>query len=182
MSALRTLQVLYTCYLAKPNSDRVLYRTILQNRARKILELGIGTGSRAKRLIWLAQRYHAPHSVCYVGLDPFEARTASDGPGVALKLAYRMLRTSGASVRLLPGEPLAVLAEAANTIGTVDLAIFSARVAPTLLAETWFYVPRLLHPQSEVFVETGLPGGRRSIRRVEPDEIAAVAATRRRAA
>lgn len=182
LSALETLQVLYHCYLAAPSSDRVLYQAIRRNRARRILELGIGTGSRAARLIWMAQRYHASDEVRYVGLDPFEARTACDGPGITLRLAYRMLRTTGAKIRLLPGEPLAVLAQAANHVGTVDLAIFSARLDPSLLVETWFYVPRLLHPQSEVFVEAQLPAGRRTLRRVAPDEIAALAATRRKAA
>ncbi len=182
MSALGVLQVLYYCHLAAPSSDRVLYQAIRRNQARKILELGIGTGSRAARLIWMAQRHQAPGEVRYVGFDPFEARTAWDGPGITLKLAYRTLRATGARVQLLPGEPLAVLAQAANNVGPVDLLIFSARLDPNLLAETWFYVPRLLHPQSEVYVETQLTGSQRQVRRVEPSEIAALAATRRRAA
>ncbi len=182
LSALGTLQVLYYCHLASPSSDRVLYRAMQRSRARRVLELGIGTGSRAVRLIRMAQRHYAPEEVRYIGLDPFEARTACDGPGITLKLAYRMLRATGAQVRLLPGEPLAVLAQAANAVGTVDLAVFSARLDPNLLAETWFYVPRLLHPQSEVYVETNLPGNRQMVRRVEPAEIAALAGTRRKAA
>ncbi len=182
MSALGTLQALYYCHLATPGSDRVLYRALRRGGGRRILELGIGSGSRAVGLIRMAQRCHAADEVCYIGLDPFEARTARDGPGITLKLAYRMLRATGAQVRLLPGEPLAVLAHAANAIGTVDLAVFSARLDPQLLAETWFYVPRLLHPRSEVYLETNLPGNRQSVRRVEPDELAALAAPRRRAA
>ena len=182
MSALGTLQALYYCYAARPSSDRVLYQAIRRKRARSILELGVGTGRRAKRLIGMAQRHHAPEAVVYVGLDPFESRTSQDGPGTTLKIAYRTLRATGARVRLLPGEPLAVLAQAANTLGTVDLAVFSARLDPALLAEAWFYVPRLLHPQSELYVETELPDNRRAIRRLEPGEIAALAATRRRAA
>jgi len=182
LAALGTLQVLYYCHLASPSSDRVLYRAIRRSQARNILELGVGTGRRAVRLIRMAQCHHAAEQVRYVGLDPFEARTAHDGPGTTLKLAYRTLRATGASVRLLPGEPLAALAQAANSIGEVDLAVFSSPLDPTRLAETWFYVPRLLHPQSEVYVETPLPGERRQVRRVEPAEIAALAATRRRAA
>ncbi len=182
MSALGSLQTFYYSYLAAPRADRTLFQAIRRNRPRRILELGIGTGSRAVRLIRMAQRHHAEGEVRYIGLDLFESRTACNGPGITLKLAYRMLRTTGARIQLLPGEPLETLARAANNIGTINIAIFSARLDPRLLAETWFYVPRLLHPSSEVFVETELAGGRCAIRRVEPDELASLAATRRRAA
>jgi len=182
LSALGAFQTLYYSYLAKPRSDRLLYQAICRNRVRNILELGVGRGSRAVRLVRMAQRYHAAAEVRYVGLDPFEARTVNDGPGTTLKLAYRMLRATGARVQLLPGEPLATLGRAANNIGGIDLAIFSSRLDPRLLTETWFYVPRMLNPQSEVFVESDLPGNRRTIRRVEPDELAALATPRRRAA
>ncbi len=176
------LEHIYLSYLSRPASDRVLYQAIRNQRAQTILELGVGTGSRALRLIRLAQRYHAAHQVGYFGLDPFEARTAADGPGISLKLAYRTLRATGARIRLLPGEPLAVLAQAANSLGKVDLLIFSCRLDSRLLSETWFYVPRLLHPGSAVFVESLLPGNRLTIRPIAPDEIASLAATRRRAA
>lgn len=182
LSALGTVQAFYYSYLAAPRSDGALFQAIRRNRPRRVLELGIGTGSRAVRLIRMAQRHHAEGDVRYIGLDLFEARTACDGPGITLKLAYRMLRATGARIQLLPGEPLETLARAANNLGTIDLAVFSARLDPRLLAETWFYVPRLLNPSSEVFMETELAGGRCAIRRVEPGELASMAATRRRAA
>ena len=182
MFALGAFQSFYYCHFASPRSDRVLYRAVRRSGASRILELGMGTGRRAARLIRMAQHHDQPGAVRYVGLDPFEARTASDGPGMSLKLAYRMLRATGARVQLLPGEPLAVLAQAANSLGPVDLVIFSARLDPRLLAETWYYVPRLLHSESEVYVETELPGNGRSLRCVEPGEIAALVSTRRRAA
>jgi len=142
----------------------------------------MGTGSRAVRLVEMAQRYHEADQIRYIGLDLFEARSACDGPGITLKLAYRMLRATGAKIQLLPGEPLTTLARTANNIGTIDLAIFSARLDPRLLAETWFYVPRLLHPGSLVFVETELAGNQFAMRPLALSELATLAEVRRRAA
>ncbi|MDZ7620374.1 MAG: hypothetical protein U1E05_25510 [Patescibacteria group bacterium] len=182
MSALGTLQAFYYSYLASPRTDRALYQAVRRNRPRRILELGIGTGSRAVRLIRMAQRDHAAADVRYTGLDLFESRTACDGPGITLKLAYRMLRATSARIQLLPGEPLETLTRAANSLGAMDMVVFSHSLDPRLLAETWSYIPRLLHAGSQVFVESKLAGNRQAIRRVDLAELDMLASTHRRAA
>lgn len=165
------LRALYLSYLSTPTYDRPIYRAICRQRVRKILELGIGDGRRAVRMIELAGLFHPPPKIEFSGMDLFESRSAADGPGMSLKMAHRLLGRTGARVQLIPGDPYTGLAVAANRLGQLDLVVISARLDPRSLAPAWFYVPRLLHDSTRVFQERLLPGGRTSIRLVTADEI-----------
>lgn len=96
----------------------------------------------------------------YVGIDPFEARSAADGPGLSLKLAHRILCATGAKVKLVPGDPSSALARVANTLPNNDLVVISSLVAPEHLQQAWFWLPRMLHPGSRVFKEEHVGPGR----------------------
>lgn len=171
MEAKDRLHSLFLSYLSRPATDRPLYRAIAQYRVHRIIELGVGTGQRAVRMIQLAALFHPPASVEYVGLDLFESRSAGDGPGMSLKMAYCLLGQTGARIRLIPGDLRLGLSRTANALGQFDLAVFSARQDP----QAWFYLPRLLKDQTRVFLEQIAPGGKVSIRPVAADEIRALA-------
>jgi hypothetical protein len=180
------LRAFYLSHLSKPASDRPAYRAILRHKPGRILELGVGTGRRALRMIELARQQIRGERLTYIGIDVFEARALADGPGMSLRMAYRLLGRSGARVQLLPGDPFEALAQSANALGKVDLVVISSRVHPQRLGLAWFYIPRLLHDGSLVLRESPGSGQRRAM--FEPvgrDEIAAraeAAAPRRRAA
>ena len=171
MLAKRTLRFLYLSHFSKPASDRAVYRAIRNGPIQRIVELGIGTGQRASRMIELAALQSSPGQVRYTGIDLFEARTPSDGRGLTLKAAHR--------------DPFSALARAANNLGGSQLVIISAGHDPDSLARAWFYVPRMLSEGSHVLIEEPSgPEGEVSLRRLTPDEIdrLADAATLRRAA
>jgi hypothetical protein len=151
---------------------------------RRILELGIATGQRGLRMIELAGLLYRPGKIEYAGLDMFESRSAGDGPGMSLKMAHRTLGRTGATIRLIPGDPYGGLSRWANSLGRLDLVVVSARLEAESLGQAWFYVPRLLHEETEVFQERLLAGGRTALCRLSGDEIGglAKAAARRRAA
>ncbi len=178
------LRTFYLSYLSNPAKDRLIYREISRRRVRKILELGIGVGQRAMRVIEAAARFSPRREIRFTAVDLFEARTAADGPGVTLKMAHRLLSGTGARIQLVPGDPHAGLSQIANALGQVDLVLISPRLNSSHLARTWFYVPRLMHAQTRVFLEEIARGGTASLRPVERDEIEslAAAALRQRAA
>ena len=183
--AKRTLRFLYLSHFSKPAFDRPVYRVIRNGPIQRIVELGIGTGQRASRMIELAGLQSSPGQIHYTGIDLFEARTPSDGSGLTLKAAHRLLSRTGTRVQLLPGDPFSVLARAANNLGGSELVIISAGHDPDSLARAWFYVPRMLSEGSHVLIEEPSgPEGEVSLRRLTPDEIdrLADAATLRRAA
>ena len=154
-----------------------------QQKARKIVEVGIGTTERAVRMIQIASEFYDPRDIHYTGIDLFEDRSESDGPGVPLKLAHRTLKGTGARIQLVPGTPSEAFSRIANSLGKIDMLVLSPRPDADQLAHAWFFIPRLLHDKSQVFLETPSPSGGVSFRLVDFDEIENLAgALRRRAA
>lgn len=152
---LESVWLAHLSYFSKPAGDRILYRTLRRIRAAKILELGVGHGHRARRMIKAASRRAAP--VSYAGIDLFESRTPS-GDGLTLKQAHALLRPTEARIRLIPGDPFAALARMANEIGPCDLIVIGADQPADSLERAWFYLPRLLHAATAVFHETAASG------------------------
>lgn len=169
------LRAFYLSYLSTPVSDRPIYRAICRHRVRKILELGIGNGQRAARMIELAGLFRPLPQIEFSGLDLFESRSAADGPGMSLKTAHRLLARTGARILLIPGDPYTGLAACASRLGPMDLVVISARLDPQSLARAWFYLPQLLHDRTQVFQERRLPSGGTCSHPVAVDEIRALA-------
>jgi hypothetical protein len=175
------LRVLYLTHLSKPASDRSIYRFLRQQRIASILEIGLGMAERSLRMIELAGLHVPAAEIRYVGVDSFEARSAADEPGLTLKEAHRTLKATGARVQLLPGDPLAAIGRAANSLHDLDLVLVSA-AALSGMEQAWFYLPRMLHAGSNVFVEQ-LAGRESEFRPLDSAEIARLSsATRRRRA
>ncbi len=100
-------------------------------------------------------------------------------------MAHRKLKATGARVQLLPGDPLTVLCRSANGLSGTDLVIISERQDKASLAGAWFFLPRMLHDASRLFVQESLgQDGKRGMRLVpiaEIDERARAADLRRAA-
>ena len=95
-----------------------------------------------------------------------------------------MLRGSGARVQLVPGNPSDSLIRLANSLGKVDVLVVPAELDSSALARLWFFVPRMLHAQSQVFVESISNEGQVVLAikpREEIDRLAAVGGGRRAA-
>jgi hypothetical protein len=179
------LKYLYLAYFSKPQSDRILYRAIRRRKVRRILEIGIGNASRALRMIGVAQRGASGEAIRYVAIDPFETRRPDAAPGLSLKEAHRLLKSTAAQIQLIPGDPAAALARSANALANMDLVIISSDYDEQALAGAWFYLPRMLHAGSQVYIESRLSqAGDKTHALLSPAEIEARASAkdRRRAA
>jgi hypothetical protein len=180
------LRFAYLSYFSQPPSDRLIYRAIRRHRVRRIVEFGIGLGQRAVRMIETAGLFTPKQEVFYTGADLFEARSSYEGPGLTLKMAHRRLKATGARIQLLPGDPFSVLSRSANGLSGIDLIIISDRQDKDSLARGWFFLPRMLHEGSNVFIEEPSgQAGKHVLRRLplrEIEERAAAAAGSRRAA
>jgi len=149
------------CYLScflKPASERVLYRIIQKRKVRRILELGLGDGARAVRMIEMAGRNTSGGRVTYTSTDLFEGRAPGDGPGLTLKAAHRLLGATDARVRLVPGDPGSALARTANELKKVDLVVLSTCEDQQSMDRAWFYLPRVMQPECCVIREEVEPG------------------------
>lgn len=149
----RRLRYIHLAYLSHPKADRAIYRAIRRGGARSIVEMGIGDGRRAERMIRLAQSWQLDSRIRYTAIDPFELRADDAGPGLSLKAAYRRLKATGAKVQVVPGDPFVALSRVANSLTRTDLLLISADQDEASLKQAWFYVPRMLHEGSQVFFE-----------------------------
>ena len=151
---------------------------------RSIVELGIGDGQRALRMLELACLHGPVSEIRYTGIDLFEASHQSEGTGLSLKEAHRLLKATGAKIQLLPGDPFMALSRAANSLAATDLVLISASQDQDALARSWFYLPRMLHGSSQVFLQKNTAKGEVAIRELTMGEIADLAGTalRRQAA
>ncbi len=164
MAILRQLKCFCVANFSRPASHRCVYRAIRRGRFASIVELGIGNGSRAFRMIQLAMA--GGENVRYTGIDEFELRGPERGEGLTLKRAYQCLRATGAAIQLVPGDPLSALSRAANSLTGTDLVVVSADVDAPSLRSAWRFVPRMLHRSSLVYLEEPDPrgGGLRLVR------------------
>jgi len=149
------LRAFYLSQLSSPPADRLVYQAIARYRPGRIVEIGLGTGQRAVRMIEAASTYVSPGEIHYTGMDLFEARDSLDGPGLPLKLAHRMLKRTGATVRLVPGDAFSALARAANTLAGTELLVIAGGGEPQTLKRAWFFVPRMLTERTLVLLGCG---------------------------
>jgi hypothetical protein len=134
-------------YLSQPKSDRQLYRLAKQHQFARIVEVGIRSLEQSSLLIEVAQRFAPEKKVVYTGLDWFDARSGEQTP-LTLKQAHATLHATGAQVRLVPGAPANSIAGIANAHANTQLVLIASSVTDEELEAAWFYVPRMLRPDS----------------------------------
>jgi hypothetical protein len=142
----------YLAHVSRPKAARKLYRLVKRLKVCRIVEVGISDLERTALLIRVAQRYAGGQRVTYAALDWFDARPNGRTP-LTLKDAYRTLHRTGASVRLVPGEPSQSLAGVANSLPHTGLLLIAPTVADDSLAPYWLFVPRMLDDRSVVLRE-----------------------------
>lgn len=184
MSLISRLRLLHLCHFSKPAFDRPVYQAIRRCGVQKIVELGVRDGHRALQMLKLAKQVAASADVHYVGMDLFEAQSEPNVPSLSLKAAHQLLRPAGAKVQLVPGDPAEGLTRMANSLGKVDLLILPAELDSPAHAKVWYFVPRMLHERSLVFIDGPSSDGQRILRlktRQEIDQLAAQSSGRRAA-
>jgi hypothetical protein len=177
VSAVSRFGFIYLRYFSKPVAERQIYRLIHKLKPAKILELGIGRGQRAQRMISAAQRYRPAADMRYAGFDLFEGRGVdAGGERITLKDAHVMLKATGVRSQLVPGDLYGGLARAANGLRDNDLVLISADQDSESLERAWFYLPRMLHANSVVLRETPDADGAICWRQIAIDQIEGLAA------
>jgi hypothetical protein len=185
MSQLGTLKYKYLAYLSQPATDRLLYRSIDKRPLRSILEIGVGSGVRAERLIAVTMRHTTDAELCYTGIDLFEDRPAG-AERIGLKQAYQSLRQQHVKVQLVPGDPFAALARISNYITGVDLVVVSGDQDADSMARAWLFLPRMIHAETLIFSQATDAHGKLTdfveMTRQQLDELAGLRGRRKRMA
>jgi hypothetical protein len=176
VAAASWLKYAYLAHFKKPRSERQLYRLIKVHKVTRIVEIGIAGIERTTAMISVAQRFGGTQQIAYTGLDWFDARD-SDMPKLTLKQAHRELQSTGATVRLVPGEPARSVSAIANAHQHTGLLLLSASVAESTLAPAWFFFPRMIDSASVVLRERIDADGRSTFELLNHSLLAKQAAT-----
>ncbi|MFM7292309.1 MAG: hypothetical protein ACKOHK_05765 [Planctomycetia bacterium] len=182
MAKFGLLQRLWLTRFSQPAKERPLYRHALKTPPKRIIELGLGTLARTERLLGLVRAVHPGSDMHYVGLDRFEGRLPDDPPGVTLKQAHQRLHGL-ARVQLVPGNVDTSLSKLCNHLGSFDLVLISADNDPRYVDRCWFFIQRIVTPQTAIFAEsqTGGGGAWTVIPKARVDELAAKTVQKRAA-
>ncbi|MDZ4817558.1 MAG: hypothetical protein SGJ20_01145 [Planctomycetota bacterium] len=179
------LKGLWSSCFSRPTADRTLLRQVGDRPLRRLVELGISDPERTLRLIQSAKKRNSGETIEYVGIDPFEMRSAENGEAVTLKEIHCKLRATEAKIKLVPGDPFSALARIANSLSGIDLVLISDNVDAQTLARAWFYLPRILAPTSLVlWADKSDPEAPEAYREVSREELSQLSGSqsRRRAA
>ena len=149
MKPISSLSSFYLSSFSSPACNRVLYRTIRRQKVSSILEIGVGNGTRATKLIRMAQKY-STCNVRYTGVDGFEA---SPGHQISYKDCHQKLNSLDAKLQLVPGDLMSSIVRIANSHVRTDMLVISSGYNTSDLDDVWFYVPRMLHAASVVFLQ-----------------------------
>ena len=174
MSARTSLKYIHLAYFSKPAQERVVYRQIRRRRPRSIVEVGVGNGQRAQRMIRLAAGIVGAEQFRYTGIDLFEARSSAH-PGITIKLAHKVLRPLAGKVQLIPGDPFSALSRSANSLTESELVLIGADQDQESIQRAWFYLPRMLSERSLVLLEEARSDGRSRFRQVSLAEVTQLA-------
>ncbi|MGD9633211.1 MAG: hypothetical protein AB7G28_21605 [Pirellulales bacterium] len=152
MAAASWLKYAYLAHFSQPRTQRQLFRLVKFHKICRIVEVGIFSLERTAAMIAVAQRFAGTNPVNYTGLDWFDARDA-EFPKLTLKDTHRQLQATGATIRLVPGEPARSVGAIANSHPSTGLLLLSSPVAESSLAPAWFYFPRMVDGKSIVLRE-----------------------------
>ncbi len=157
--------------LAKPACDRAIYRKIKKLRARSIVEIGLGDGVRAERIVQVAQKFGAGQTVKYTGIDLFDGRPAEQSPLKLIEM-HKRLSAVGVKPQLVPGDLASAVRRIANSHTRTDLMIISAGHESADLDASWFFVPRMLCAGSFLLLQDETDGPFKSMSRLDIERLA----------
>ncbi len=164
MVRLNWFQRFYWERLAKPASDRELFRHLISTPIASVLEIGIGAGDRMRRIAKLVRLPNESNQLRYIGVDSFES--AVDGRvHLTLRQTHQLALQLGFKATLMPGEISSTIPRVASKIGACDLVIVDGGIDPVNVVSGPIgpWVRHITHSSSTIF-GCAEPGG--TLRRV----------------
>ena len=163
MNSLSTLGYYQLTLMSKPAADRVVYQLIKKNKFQSFLEIGMGTGDRCQQILRVADKFSAK-PIRYTGIDLFDAR-----PEGSFKLIdmHKKLKAFEAKTQLVPGSVGPSIERIANSHLRTDMIIISPGTSMSELSSVVAFVPRMLHANSLVLIQSEAGGKMKQLTRLD---------------
>jgi len=136
-----------------------LFAEVKKVRPKNIMEIGVWTGERARKMIGVASRFHPKGSLHYYGFDLFESmdnekftKEVSKQPPT-IKIVEEKLKKTRANIHLYKGDTVMVLPDQEATLPKMDIVFIDGGHSLETIANDWFYVSKLLHQGSVVIFD-----------------------------
>jgi hypothetical protein len=150
MNIMAYFRYLKTTRRTKPHRYRALFKTIVKNRCRKLVEIGVYDGAHAQQMIQAAGVHHDPQNIYYYGFDLFEdlseellIQEGSKKPPHCTTVRDK-LNTSGANIRLFKGDTKLTLPESIEIVGEADFVFIDGGHSVKTIASDWKYVKKMM--------------------------------------
>ena len=167
MNQLSWYQKFYWSRWGKPTQELELFKYLISTPISSVLEIGVGDGSRMRRLARLVRLPAGCPALRYVGVDLFEA--ANDGKRhMSLKQAHQVATQLGFKATLVPGDARSGVGRAANKMAPSDLIICDGGIDSTEPhSVSWgVWLPRIAHDRT-VLLGCSEAGGRLEVTRID---------------
>lgn len=124
-----------------------------------IMEIGVWTGERAKKLISIASKKHDIPKVNYYGFDLFEImgddmfkKELSKQPPSINEIKEKLSKT-GATVHLYKGDTTKVLPQVYKSLPKMDLIFIDGGHSLETIKNDWLYSSKLMHEDTVVIFD-----------------------------
>ncbi len=120
------LQRVYWSHFGKPVEERQLFKILLSRPVQSVLQVGIGDGSRLRRIVKLAKLSADIETIRFIGTDEFES-AGDRSHRLSLKQAHQLASGLGLKrASLIPGNSLSALPRVAHKFGASDLLVIDS--------------------------------------------------------
>lgn len=133
-----------------------LFDVIFACKCRKIMEVGVWNGERAREMIKTAQKFHDESSVEYYGFDIFElmndelyTREVSKRPPIMTQVKSRLAAT-GAKINLFMGLTEETMPKVMPTLPPMDIVFIDGGHSIETITSDWNYTGQVMDKNTVV--------------------------------
>lgn len=136
-----------------------IYKIIDQRRPENIMEIGVWTGERAKKMISIVSKYKKSSEINYYGFDLFEvmdqekfSKEVSKQPPQINDVLSKLNKT-GANINLYKGDTLKTLPELWSSLPPMGLIFIDGGHSIETIENDWFYSSKLMDQGSVIIFD-----------------------------
>ncbi len=127
-----------------------LFAEVKRVKPQTIMEVGVWSGERARKMIGLASKYHPKESIHYYGFDLFETmdkdkfqKEVSKQPPSMESIKEKLSKT-GAEIHLIKGDTIHSLPELEGKLPEMDFIFIDGGHSLETIANDWEYASKLM--------------------------------------
>ncbi len=136
-----------------------IFDEVKRKKPKNIMEIGVWSGERARKMIKLASRFNSLQDINYFGLDLFETMDTVKYTQEVSKQPPKMeeiekkLSLTGASIHLIKGDTTETLPLNVDKLPAMDIVFIDGGHSLETIANDWLYVSKLMHEKTVVIFD-----------------------------